>query len=448
MQSTALFADFKCLKEKLAQKRTAAHSRSKSTNVRGLVIGPPKLISSTAEEVNLVPLSTLQHTPVPSPLPTPQSSSSLPSSVRAKMREFSPLGSHPIIPVKDLHQPETTLAVNHGQGIGRPRSRSEVATPTTAQFPRESASLARGNSMDTRRTKIFSNEPWLSSPKLPRRYDLTPGAPAEQPRTAPVLQRPTISLDSPSVDARPTSSHGGDQRARLRQSVLDKNKDLPALPSYLFPAPLFTPSNDTFSTDLTDEPEQQQNDDEPLNVRTMSVRHSHFSTWSTESVTFSSAASDEDVAHSPTFSSLTSNCSDAGSPSRLSRFSISDYIHSPDRTSSTADEEFDEQQAELAPQEAIPDSPPKLGELCLSSFGPSLFDLDIQHADSAPRRMAACYGLGFQSYKLPDDETCSKVTITGPMLHPQPTTQHTRGNSVTHLEKLVNEFGFLGESVA
>jgi hypothetical protein len=182
LSSTTLFTDFKGLKEKFAQKRSASHARAGSKNIRDLEIGAPTLISTTAEEVNLVPLSSLRRTAVSSPLPTPQTSkslpsppmvpqtaSSLPASVREKLRQFSPLGSHPIEPAKDSVL--LSLAPVECSYETRPRSRSDVA-PTTAGSLCAPASIARANSTIMRRTKLFCNEPWISSPRLPRQHEI------------------------------------------------------------------------------------------------------------------------------------------------------------------------------------------------------------------------------------------------------------------------------------
>lgn len=463
VSSTALFADFKCLKEKFAQKRSASHARAGSRNIRHLEIGAPTLISTTAEEVNLVPLSSLQRTPGFSPLPTPQTSRSLPTptvprtsfslpaSVRAKFKEFSPLGSHPVDVSQTNHQTSLSpVIVEEEQFNRRPRSRSEaVPTRSTSYVP---ADLIRANSTDTRRTKLFSNEPWISSPRLPKHHEVGPEAESEDLVSAPVLERPTIALDVPSTDVRPTSSHGEHQNSSLRDSVLDKDKQLPPLPRYLIPAPLYACNSASSSPTLQCEPKHQEYREiqvEDTRFQMLSERKGHFSIWSSESGVFSSPTSDDEDIHSPTFSSFTSECSEAGSPARYSLFSISDYIHSPNRESTFTEDIFDQekQPADHLSEYDIPDSPPKLEELQLSSFGPSLFNLDIQHAESAPRRKAACFGFGFQSYKLPEDESESKTTLVEPTIQAHPAIHHGRGSSASHAEKLVDDFGFLGDAV-
>lgn len=450
--STAIFTDFRSLKGKLAQKRTASHNRDGSRGVRELEIGAPTLISTTAEEVNLVPLPNLRSPPTSSPLPTPKTSSSLPtpktssslpSPVTAKLREFSPLGSHPIDPAKDLLAPRSA-PVDDRPAL-RPRSRSHAPETTIPEVTQKPA-LIRAKSADTRRTKIFSNEPWLSSPRL---YDVVP---EEWSQPAPVLERPSTSLEPPSNDQRPSSSHGGDRGSSLRGSRLNVDKELPALPYYLTPAPLYACNSEASSSTLPETVEDEVEASGDVEVETVltSEKSAHFSTWSTESITFSSPTSDEDAILSPTFSSLTSNCSEIDSPNRDSaRFSISDYMQSPESTSPTIDEDvpIEEQYEDTLTQSHLSASPPRLDELRLSSFGPNLFNLDIQHQETAPRRQAACFGLGFESYKLPEDGSTSKTTITAATLGPGPAIKHDRESSVSHMAKLVNEFGFLGDTV-
>lgn len=460
--STALFADFKCLKEKLAQKRSASHARGGSRNIRDLEIGAPTLISTTAEEVTLVPLSSLQRTPGPSPLPTPhtsrslptptapRTSDSLPASVRAKLKEFSPLGSHPVDIVNDSQISLSSVPTEEEQFGIRPRSRSDVA-PTTAGSLGAPTNLFRVNSTDTKRTKLFCNEPWISSPRLPRQHEIDPEGAAEDLATAPVLQRPSVALGLPSADARPTSSHGGDRGTSLRNSALDKDKKLPPLPRYLVPAPLYACNSPSSSPTLKNDNEGHEYREiqvEDARFQMLSDRKGHFSIWSSESGAFDSPTSDDEEVHSPTFSSLTSDCSDSDSPHRYSRFSISDYIHSPDRESTFTEEGFDKkEQQDLSTSNNVPESPPTLGELHLSSFGPNLFDVDIQHADTAPRRKAACFGLGFQNYQLPEDETKQKTSHTASSLQAQPAIHRDRGSSVGQAQKLVDDFAFLGDAV-
>jgi hypothetical protein len=223
------------------------------------------------------------------------------------------------------------------------------------------------------------------------------------------------------------------------------DKDLPELPRYLKPAPLFacndlSPIEPVVEELPSEEELEEDEDDELLNDLIMEYEDkpsSHFSTWSTESMGYTYSTSGDELDDSPTFSSLTSNCSDAGSPQRFSiRFSCFD-----------SKTEF----PMLEDSIATPDSQPTtdylstaLDDLRVSTFGNDLFSLDIHHADSAPRRQAACFGLGFQ-YSLPEDETTSKTTITESTLRPEPSVQ--RESSVSQLNGLIDDFAYLGDAV-
>jgi hypothetical protein len=151
---------------------------------------------------------------------------------------------------------------------------------------------------------------------------------------------------------------------------------------------------------------------------------------------------DDDDVYSPTFGSLTS-ISEVGSPQRLSqRFSYAE-ADQHNRTPTIIEEVLDTQDEESQPS-SLSASPPTLDDLRISTFGSDLFSLDIQHAEAAPRRQAACFGLGFH-YSLPEDDTTSKVTITECTLRAEPLVQ--RESSVSQLNVLMDEFGYLGDAV-
>jgi hypothetical protein len=170
---------------------------------------------------------------------------------------------------------------------------------------------------------------------------------------------------------------------------------------------------------------------------------SHFSTWSTESSTFSVPTTDEDVIQSPTLSSFTSNSSDTGgSPRRISGpFTHGDQIYD------TNDKNLSEGFFTASP----PSSPPKLSlkALHISSFGPGLLNMNVDgnRPRSAVHRQAACFGLGFQGYSLPEDETESQATITKIASREEPAVMNGRESSVSHLERLMSEFGYLGDAL-
>jgi hypothetical protein len=221
------------------------------------------------------------------------------------------------------------------------------------------------------------------------------------------------------------------------------------------PAPLFACNSVSSSPTTAKDPENVEEEHiDDTETSQKSESNSHFSTWCTE-LSYSSPTSDDEAVHSPTFSSLTS-CSDLGSPTQLSaRFSISDYMHNPG-TNSTPFSEEEQAVTEEAIQSHFSANPPQLNELHISTFGSSLFDMDLPHGGSgsresrgsrSSRRQVACFGLGFQGYKLPEDESTSKVTITEPKLRPESLSTHNRGSSVSQADTLVNEFGFLGEAV-
>jgi hypothetical protein len=161
---------------------------------------------------------------------------------------------------------------------------------------------------------------------------------------------------------------------------------------------------------------------------------SHFSTWSNESMAYTT--SDDEETNSPTFSSLTSDSSDAGSPQRLSLCYSYAELRLDSKLAST---HVDEPNTTL-----LSTTPPRLDDLRISAFGTDLFNLDIQHFEAAPRRQAACFGLGFE-YSLPDDDIASKTTITNATLRPEPSMQ--RESSTSMLNQLMDDFGYLGDAV-
>jgi hypothetical protein len=447
MPSTPLFADFRGLKDKLTSKRRT-RSSSKSQE---LEIGSPVLISSTVKDLNLVPLASYRSSTVSTSRNSPPTpiATSLPVTIR---KGFSPLGSHPVNPERDLifAREETTVQ----KGVPLKRRRTHVpSTIITSEFKLDH-SRNRANSADTRRTQhyLFSNDPWLSSPKLQESFEPQIQEAGEAAPPLPVVQRP-ISLAPPRDTERPTSSHGGLRSPCIRQVTIDK--DLPELPRYLTPAALFACHSPSAHEVFTKEPleeylqEQMLEEEEDDEVLGDLISHyeeksnSHFSTWSSDSLTYSYPPSDEEGVLSPTFSSFTSNCSEPSSPQRLSiQYSYIEKDHF--KHTSTANED------ETTVDEATPtlnrqtNSPPQLDNLGISTFGSDLFNLDIQHAESTPRRHAACFGLGFQ-YSLPEDETTSKITITQDTLQPEPSVQ--RESSMSQLNGLLDEFTFLGEAI-
>lgn len=440
MSSTAVFCDFKGLKEKFAQKR-AVHSRSHSA--RDLEIGAPTLISTTAEDMNLVPLAALQPLPASPYAITPPSPPSLVAPTSANRREFSPLGSHPV------NKMDIAASRNQTKHVTRPRSRSHTAETTTQKIlPKPN----RAQSADAQNPRLFPTEPRMTSPKHSK---LLHQEKMHRSTPAPTLQRPTISLEAPSADARPTSSYGGVRSPSLRKAPLDRDKKLPPLPRFLVPAPLFACNSEALSPkpSLQPEPEpgkdSQDSEPEEQEAENSTAQpkewNSHFSLWSTDSVSSASPTVDDDVVNSPTLSALTSDFSDFESPRKHSeRFPGQSNASSPDRASATDSQHGIDEVSESFDSHFS--RPPQLDSIRLSSFGPSLF-LDLQYEEAGPRRQAACFGYGFQGYKLPEDETTSKATLTQSSLQSAPQIQQGPDSPVSQFETLMDDFGFLGESV-
>jgi hypothetical protein len=460
MPSTPIFPDFKVLKEKLASKRSASRNRSGS-KTRELDISAPVLVSG-GEELNLIPLSvyrpsieSLREEPVPT--------DALPRPVPTIRREFSPLGSHPVDPDYDSLFGPVESPTTEERPIRRRRSHIP-STVITSEF-KVGQNRIRANSADTRRTRhyLFSNDPWLSSPKLQQEFDAEKCVVDDTP-PAPVLSRPSSSLGAPSTNERPTSSHGSVRSTHLRQAPL--NKELPALPRHLTSAPRHASISELPAEELLHEFEES--DEERLdnfNITFAEKARSHFSTWSHDSIAYSSPTSDDDEAVlSPTFSSLTSNDSDVETPQGLLiRYSYTEQENTdstkhtsmvPEIVSHDADNEvFEvfEEEEEGTHTSFLSSTPPQLNELRISTFGSDLFSLDTHAPRSetssrrSSRRQAACFGLGFH-YSLPDDETASKTTITE-QVDEQRLERIISVQRESSMSALMEDFGFLGDAV-
>ncbi|KAF2026225.1 hypothetical protein EK21DRAFT_74653, partial [Setomelanomma holmii] len=449
MPSTPLFADFRGLKDKLVAKRAASRNRSSSKS-QELDIGSPVLVSTTNPELNLVPLASFRSAPTSAPREDVTPEASLPRGIPTIRRDFSPLGSHPVDPARDSIFAHQNAAPTQKPAVKRRRSHVP-STVVTSEF-RLGQGRVRANSADTRRTQhyLFSNDPWLSSPRLEDDFGWDAPEVVEDVPRMPILQRPLLA--PPSEVERPTSRHGdtrGESRSpSLRHVPLDK--ELPELPRYLTPAPLFACNGassieEAAAPNLSEEELEDEEDDDVLGDLMMEYEQkprSHFSTWSSDSMAYTcSTPDDDDAVHSPTLGSLTSN-SETDSPHRLSlRFSYADEedcSRTPRVIETVLNTEDEEGKAMLSA------TPPQLDDLRISTFGSDLFSLDIQHADAAPRRQAACFGLGFH-YSLPEDDTTSKLTITESTMRNEPVVQ--RESSVSQLNVLMNEFGYLGDAV-
>ncbi|KAJ4364766.1 hypothetical protein N0V95_000714 [Ascochyta clinopodiicola] len=320
----------------------------------------------------------------------------------------------------------------------------------------------RANSEDTRRTKrsLYTNEPWVSSPKFQHEFDnsIQQAREVQFYKPAPVLWRPVPSLALPAADERPSSSHGSIHSQSLNEVPTEKG--LPDLPRYLTPAPLFacnaypsedaTPIEEAEDTVTEDILRAYEDEEEPV-VQISEKQRSHFSTWSSFD---SYATSDDEGVTSPIFSSATSVSSDADSPLRQSiRYSFADHAYSKTHETTTIDEVDEDNEDQETPDHRI-STPPQLDlnslRLSTISFSPDLFNLDIQHAETMPRRQAACFGLGFpgfQGYSLPADATQSKETIQSEVTLRPKRVSVQRESSTSMLDLLVDDFGYLGDAV-
>ncbi|KAF1837403.1 hypothetical protein BDW02DRAFT_140711 [Decorospora gaudefroyi] len=429
MPSTPIFPDFKVLKEKLASKRSASRNRSGS-KTRELDISAPVLVSG-GEDLNLIPLSVYRPS-IESLRAEPAIMTSVSRPVPTIRREFSPLTSHPVDPTKDSLFLPVELPTIEERPIRRRRSHIP-STVITSEF-KVGQHRTRANSADTRRTRhyLFSNDPWLSSPKLQQDFDLEDRVVKDDTPSAPILSRPSSLLQRPTTNERPTSSHGSIRSTKLHQSPRDKA--LPALPHYLTPAPLYA----TTISELPASPTEAE-DEEHLHgfqITFAEKARSHFSTWSHDSIAYTS---DDEPILSPTFSSLTSNDSDTEPPQGLLL-----RVSYPD-----TDEENTTTTTKDTQRPHLSATPPQLNELRISTFGSDLFPRctsDTASSRRSSRRQATCFGLGFQ-YCLPDDEQdVRKSSIEGEgKVGPGVGVQ--RESSVSQIGALVDEFGFLGEVV-
>lgn len=452
MPSTPIFPDFKTLKEKLASKRSASRIRS-SSKPKELEIGSPVLVSSTVDKDSLVPLAVYQ--PSISRDGTPAALSKVTRSMPSIRRQFKPLASNPVDPILDGNSGVSELPANEEVPL---RRRSHVPTTVATGEFKFSEGRIRANSADTERSErlIFSNDPWLSSPK-PTLGPVTPDRLVEDGTTvAPTLQRYASHLGLPEVCARPTSSHEAECSVSLRESPL--NKDLPDLPLYVAPSPLFA-CIDSLAEKMTaaelpgDEPNQDMDFNEDIIDFYCSEPRSHFSTWSSANLACSPSISDDEAIRSPTFSSFTSSC--GNSPEchavRYSYTSTSPQYDSKRATivyecSGGSDEEVQTKEADYDHRAYLSSTPPQLESLRISRFGAGLLDLARRPNDMASRRQATCFGLGFH-YSLPEDETTSKTTITQNRMQSEPVVAGQRQSAINQLNTLLDEFAFLGDAV-
>jgi hypothetical protein len=444
LASSPISLDLKSLKENTTTSKRPADARDvkPSVNVRGLQIGTPVLISTTAEGMHVVPLpSQVGHV----------SPSSVSARIKSRMKDFSPLGSHPVDASSHL---ATSLAPYRGRTSERLRSHTHSNAKASMKIPE---GRVRANSADTRRTKHYHlcpNEPWASSPRLP-------DCPVVVEKPVPVLQRPTLTIEPPSnyTDIRPMSRHGPQKSSSLRNTPLDK--DLPALPRYLVPAPLFacnsTATNPVARASPPSEPSEETH--EFSRPPSPHERKSHFSTWSADSVAFSSSASEASPTNSPTSSSSTSTSSAPGSPRRDSRplsFATRQCQTSP---------QFSKGRPEFGPKtddtilfptrssEVATAAPFPLPTIPLISIEPT-----VTISETTQRRHAACFGgypgptlSQFSLAEAQTDATNSPATTNTKGLSStyggRPSIHFKRSSSTSQLEQLMSDFAFLGQVV-
>ncbi|RMZ73095.1 hypothetical protein GMOD_00009608 [Pyrenophora seminiperda CCB06] len=475
LPSTPLFPDFKQLKGKLASKRAASRNRCGSKN-RALEISSPVLVSG-GEDLNLIPLSVYR--PSIEAIRETEAATNVRSVPRIR-REFSPLASHPVDADRDSLFAPAKLPTVAERRNNRRRSQSP-STLVTSEF-KIGQNRYRANSADTRRTRhyLFSNDPWLSSPKAHEfsAQDQDRVVEDDTP-SAPTLSRPTVTLGAPTSDARPTSRYSN----RCRPEELPLDKELPPLPRYLVPAPLYACTSPTTDLpvveDAVEEVEEGDDDEclDRLSIQFSMKARSHFSTWTNASMVHSPQASDDEdddddeqgPVSSPTFSSFTSNDSDTSNcqGGLLIHYSYeTKHASVPEMQNMIADTDDLDHEEEEEEEEAASDSdsdshphphhlslsstPPQLSELRISTFGSDLFSPALNTAFShtsssscrSSRRQAACFGLSssFQ-YSLPTDEAVLSKTSLAEAGDVE------RESGVGAVNALMADFGFLGEAV-
>ena len=447
---------------KFRRPTSAENERGRSRharNVRGLQISPPTFISSTSERQNLIPLKT-------NGFPKPSLSSPT-SQMTVKGHGFSPLRCHPVDAEADFSfsdesiqgvqppakkaQSQTSMSsirlefvLGHGKassaGSKRTNSPRRVRSPSQSEtiYHRRSLSIGRVREPSPLRNPVIFDEP-MQIPEEIKEAKNEDEAAAEvaQPSLSPLT--PSHSIDT----QRPPSCQKDDlDPANQSKPLLDK--DLPALPSYLVPEPLFCQVETSEADGDSLMKDEQMTQTDPS---------SNFSLWANTSVALTSPSLDGDGVNSPTFSSLTTSSSDIGTPERLSdQFAtgIDVFYHVDDE--SQGNEHLND--PTVRHESAASKSP----ELLESPLGPNLFKIDIKRPESAPRRHAACFGLldRFHGYSLPDDQFASDgaraksptmLSDFGNSIPSEPQVNAEADPAVSQLEQLMSEFGYLGEAV-
>ncbi|OCK92136.1 uncharacterized protein K441DRAFT_697937 [Cenococcum geophilum 1.58] len=447
---------------KFRRPASAENERGRSRharNVRELQISPPILIGSTSERRNLIPLKT-------NGFPNPSLSSPI-SQMAVKGHGFSPLRCHPVDAEIDLSfsnesiqgvQPpvkrdqsqtslssirlEFVLGRERTSSVGRKRTNSprRARSPSRSEtiYHRRSLSIGRVREPSPLRHAVIFDEP-MQIPEEIKEVKNEDEAAAEvaQPSLSPLV--PSHSIDT----QRPPSCQKDDlDPAKQSKPLLDK--DLPALPSYLVPEPLFC-QVETSEVDGANLMKDEQ--------MTQTELSSNISLWANTSAAPTSPSLDGDGVNSPTFSCLTTSSSDIDTPERLSDqfatgIDIFYHVDGEGRENEHLNDPCDRHESAAAESHKLLESP----------LGPDFFKIDIKRPESAPRRHAACFGLldRFHGYSLPDDQSASDGARAKP-----PTMLSNFGNSipsesqinaeadpaVSQLEHLMSEFGYLGEAV-
>ncbi|OCK77784.1 hypothetical protein K432DRAFT_407010 [Lepidopterella palustris CBS 459.81] len=445
---------------RLASAENERGRRRHARGVRELQISSPILTSRTDDDGNLVPLQK-------NIIPKPPLLTEVPVAVTST-HEFSPLRSHPVgpdfdfgfsdysgvsePPAKKVRSQATGMTVNiksreRAQSTGSKRSRSprgiqHSREPSEMIYPRRSLSIGKVRDPSPLRNAVVYEDP-LHIPE-----DIE-----ESKNEEGFSQMPDDNLlsfvSTPLADMQcPPSRRKAEMDRSLREPLLVE-KELPALPSYLLPEPLF------FQTDASDTLGELQVFDKTMSNPEPS---SHFSLWSTTSMAYTSPTSDEGV-HSPTFSSLTTSSSEIDTPQRLSdqyvRGIVSFYDDNVSDDGNKEQKIKDPGPSSYVTNDANLFSEPTFEETLLR---PSLLQMDIHRPESASRRHAACFGFaeGFHGYTLPDGQHASDTTLTkspasvSPFMDSslsEPRMGSDADPAVSQLEQLISEFGYLGEAV-
>ncbi|KAF2815810.1 uncharacterized protein BDZ99DRAFT_122826 [Mytilinidion resinicola] len=436
--------------------------RGRSRHARGtheLQIGSPVLISGLDERRELIPFSTgVSEIPF-----------TLPVAPNAQSANFSPLRSHPVGPSDDLrfphlveeNPPPPKRACSQAQdsslvpGERTPlRGRALSAEHRRSKSPRQVRESREGAEVLYRRRSMSVGKVREPSPlRNTVVYDellLIPDQIQEAKNEddnnmqTPGAMWTTFLATPPSNDSRPPSRRGEEPEPFLRSMPL-VGKELPNLPSYLVPEPLFFHNRNVDGCDDSRDFAEAGACEEPT---------SHFSLWSTTSIEFPALSSDGDGVHSPTLSSITTSSSDIETPQRLSGQYMGD-LNALYETASLNDESPKSgHSSPVGHGTRVAHDPAFRNSTTLGTS----FNFHIARPESASRRHATCFALadGFQGYSLPDYQTASEATLTkastpltafADSSTPRVEQSLRSDATMTQLEQLMTDFGYLGGAV-